>query len=254
SRADESGTVLIIDDDLTVHDLLQRTLGKDHYRIEGAWSGEEGIALAHELKPAVIILDVLMPGMDGWAVLTTLKSDPATADIPIVMLTILQEQNLGFTLGASDYLTKPIDQARLQAVLRKYVEARLGPLVMVVDDDGGAREMTRRMLEREACRVIEAANGREALERFEMTSPDVVLLDLMMPVLDGFDFVHEARQVRGWTTPIVVLTAKDLTVEERARLNGQVQRILSKGAFTRDDLLQEVRTIVSRTIREDVAT
>ncbi|HEU5190234.1 MAG TPA: GAF domain-containing protein [Methylomirabilota bacterium] len=237
------GTVLVIDDEAAVRDLMQRFLGREGFRVVTAASGEEGLRRARELKPEAITLDVMMPGMDGWAVLSALKSDPATADIPVVMLTIVDDKNLGYALGAADYLTKPIDRERLTAVLGKY---RRDQPVLVVDDDPEVRSLLRRMLEPAGFAVVEAENGRAALERLREVKPTVILLDLMMPEMDGFAFVSEFRRHEAWRgIPIVVVTAKDLTREDRERLNGYVQKILLKGAHGRDELLADVRELVA---------
>jgi len=243
-------TVLVIDDDPTVCDLLQRFLSKEGFRVARASGGEEGLRLAKELHPNAITLDVLMPGMDGWAVLTALKADPDLADIPVIMLTIVDDKNLGYALGASDYLTKPIDRDRLVAILQKYRHEDPSRPVLVVEDDTDTREMLRRMLEREGWVVTEAEHGRVGLERVAEHRPAVILLDLMMPEMDGFEFVAEVRKHEAWRAiPIVVVTAKDLTEEDRLRLNGYVEKILQKGAHSRDGLLREVRDLVMACVR-----
>jgi GAF domain-containing protein/DNA-binding response OmpR family regulator len=235
-------TVLVIDDEPAVRDLMQRFLGREGFRVVVAPSGDEGLRLARELSPDAITLDVMMPGMDGWAVLSALKADPELADIPVVMLTMVDDRNLGYALGAADYLTKPLDRERLVAVLNRY---RQDLPVLVVDDDETLRELTRRLLEREGYRVVEADNGRAALARVGETPPGVILLDLMMPEMDGFEFVAELRRQDAWRAiPIIVMTVKDLTPEDHQRLNGYVERILQKGAATREALLSDVRELV----------
>jgi len=222
---------------------MQRFLVKEGFRVALAAGGEDGLRLARELRPDAITLDVMMPGMDGWAVLSALKADPDLADIPVIMLTIVDDKNLGYSLGASDYLTKPLDRERLLSVLNKY--RREAP-VLVVDDDATLRELLRRILEGAGYTVVEAENGRVALERVRTASPGVILLDLMMPEMDGFEFVAEVRRREAWRAiPIVVVTAKELTAEDRQRLNGYVERILQKGAYTRDTQLTEVRDLVA---------
>jgi CheY-like chemotaxis protein len=240
------GTVLVIDDEPAVRDLMQRFLAKEGFRVVTAASGEEGLRRARELRPDAITLDVMMPGLDGWAVLSALKADTDLADIPVVMLTIVDDKNLGYALGASDYLTKPIDRERLVTVLEKY---RRDLPVLVVDDDATVRQLLRRMLEPEGYTVVEAENGRAALERLREGSPALILLDLMMPEMDGFEFLTEFRRNEGWRTiPIVVVTAKDLSRDERERLNGYVQKILQKGAHGRAELLAEVRELVAASV------
>ena len=240
-----SSTVLVIEDDPATRDLLKRFLSKDGFRVKTVSEGEEGLRLARELQPDVITLDVMMSGLDGWAVLTELKADPALADIPVVMLTFVDNKNLGYALGASDYLTKPIQRERLLAVLEKYRRHPQPGPVLVVEDDPDTREILRRLLEKEGCQVIAAENGRVALERLAESQPMLILLDLMMPEMDGFQFIDRVRQHENWRTiPIVVVTAKDLTKEDRLRLNGYVLEIIRKNACPRDELLAEVRELV----------
>ena len=215
-----------------------------------ASGGAEGLRLAQARRPAAITLDVLMPGMDGWAVLTALKADPALADIPVILLTIADDKQVGYTLGAADYLTKPIDWERLAAVLRKYRCAQPPCPVLVVEDDAAMRQALRRTLEKAGWAVREAANGCEALARLAEVRPELVLLDLMMPEMDGFQFVDEVRQHPEWRTiPIVVVMAKDLTPDDHRRLNGYVEQILQKGAYSRDALLREIRDSVALYVR-----
>ncbi len=189
----------------------------------------------------------MMPGLDGWAVLGALKADATTADIPVVMLTIVDDRNLGYALGAAEYLTKPIDRERLLAVLARHRRDRP---VLIVEDDAPLRELVRRMLEREGYAVVEAKHGRAALDRLREGAPGVILLDLMMPVMDGFEFLAELRREDAWRgIPVIVLTARDLSAEERERLNGSVARILQKGAYGQEALLAEVRGLVGAAVR-----
>jgi len=240
------GTVLVIDDEAAVRDLMQRFLTKEGFRVVTAAGGEEGLRRARELRPDAITLDVMMPGMDGWAVLSALKADPDVADVPVIMLTIVDDRNLGYALGASDYLTKPIERDRLVTVLKQHRRDRP---VLVVDDDAGLRQLLRRMLEPEGYAVVEAENGRVALERLRDVSPSVVLLDLMMPEMDGFEFVAELRRHEAWRAiPVVVITARDLSLDDHERLNGYVQKILQKGEHGRDQLLAEVRELVATSV------
>jgi PAS domain S-box-containing protein len=238
-------TVLVIDDDPAVRDLMSRFLKAEGVHPVVAAGGEEGLRMVGEHRPALIFLDVIMPGMDGWAVLATLKSNPAWTEIPIILLTILQDQELGYVLGATEFLTKPIDRERLAAVLQKYRVGTL-PQVLIVEDDESTRQIIRRTLTKQGWTVAEAENGEAALARVAQLPPVLILLDLMMPKMDGFAFLDELRKQEAWRSiPVVVLTSKDLTPEERGRLTGNVERILQKGGYSRDALLREVRRAVS---------
>jgi CheY-like chemotaxis protein len=175
-----------------------------------------------------------------------LKADAALADIPVIMLTIVDDKNLGYALGAADYLTKPVDRDRLVAILKKYQSADQAHLVLVVEDDSAAREILQRTLEKEGWTVTTAENGRVALQRVAEQQPALILLDLMMPEMDGFQVVEALREREGWRSiPIVVVTAKSLTAEDHSRLNGYVEKILQKGAYSREALLAEIRDLVT---------
>ena len=242
---------MVIDDDAGVRDLLQRSLSRDGFRVEVASNGLGGLALAKELKPDVITLDVIMPEMDGWAVLSRLKADPALADIPVIIITIVDDKNMGFALGAADYLLKPVDRDRLSAVLKRFRRDRANGKVLIVEDDADTRAMLTRSLTKEGYSVRHAENGRVALERMAEESPDLVLLDLIMPEMDGFAFVEAMRKRPQWQAiPVVVVTAKDLTPEDHQRLNGYVERILTKGSHTREELLAQVRQLVMACLHE----
>ena len=241
--------ILVIDDDPTVHDLMARYLGKEGFQVVIAPGGKEGIEMAKQVKPDLITLDVLMAEMDGWAVLSELKADPATADIPVIILTMFDDKEMGFALGASDYMTKPIDRERLVNVLRKHHQSHLPCHVLVVEDDPTIRQMVRRVLDKEGWLVREAENGQAGLKAVAESAPTIILLDLMMPIMNGFDFLRELRQNEEWRNiPVVILTAKDLTVEDRVHLKGNVELILQKGDYTRERLLEEVRDLVRSSI------
>jgi CheY-like chemotaxis protein len=237
-----AGTVLVIDDDASARDLVTRFLEKQGLEVIGATDGAAGLKAARARRPDVITLDVVMPGLDGWAVLTALKGDPVTAEIPVVMLSVVDEKNLAFALGASEYLTKPIDRDRLTRVLRKYERAGAPRRVLVVEDDGLTRAALRRAMESEGWEVVEAEHGRMALERFADRVPDLVLLDLMMPEMNGFEFLEALRARESWrAVPVVVITAKELTDEDRRRLNGGVERVVAKGGRGLEALAAAVR-------------
>ena len=242
-------TVLVIDDDAMVLELMKRVLSKEGYGVVTAKEGKEGLRLARELIPDVITLDVIMPKMDGWAVLSKIKGDSALANIPVIMLTIVDDKRMGYRLGASDYLTKPIDRERLVAAVRNHAPPPCG--VLVVEDNAEMRELLQRFLQNEGWVVVEAQDGREALDRIAEDKPGLILLDLMMPTMDGFEFLDELRKHTAWLSiPVLVITAKDLTAEERRRLDGRVNRIVQKGAYSREELLAEVRELVANYISQ----
>jgi len=232
--------VLVVDDDSTVRVVTERFLTREGFSVVTADGGREGLRLTRELHPAAITLDVIMPDLDGWTVLATIKGDPTLADIPVILMTIVDEKNRGYSLGAADYMVKPVDRERLGVVLRGIV-GRGGRRVLVVDDDDILRRGILQALEKEGWKVSEADNGRVGLERLAGALPDVIVLDLMMPEMDGFEFLEALRKRAEWRhIPVVVVTAKDLTEEDHRRLNGCVERILQKDAPTRDEMLREV--------------
>jgi CheY-like chemotaxis protein len=238
-------TVLVVDDDADTLDLTRRFLSKQGFAVLTANDGETGLDLARRHLPAVITLDVMMPRKDGWTVLSELKADERTRDIPVVMLTMLDDRELGFALGACEHLTKPVDRQRLVALMRHLLPAHGRGAVLVVEDDPQALELMALTLEKEGWPVSRATNGRQALERVAADPPALILLDLMMPEMDGFE-VLEALRARSETAtiPVVVVTGKDLSSEDRTRLNGSVETVLHKAAYDREALLDEVRQLV----------
>jgi signal transduction histidine kinase/CheY-like chemotaxis protein len=248
----QASMMLVIDDDPAVRELLPRCLAPMGMSVVTAASGEEGLRLATEVYPDIITLDVLMPGMDGWTVLTALKAAPDLADIPVIMLSIVDDPGKGFVLGASDYLVKPIDNKRLMALVNDYAHGRASTSqlaqdrILIVEDDAALRELLRRTLEHEGWAVQEAATGRQALDSIAKHQPSLILLDLMLPELDGVQVIDELRStVGGQSIPIIVLTAKDLLPMERRRLTNSVSQILQKGAYSREELLRHVCDLVS---------
>ncbi len=241
-------TILVVDDDQTVREVMARYLTREGFSVVTASGGHEGLRLARELHPAAITLDVMMPDLDGWTVLAAIKGDPELADIPVILMTIVDEKNRGYSLGATDYMVKPVDRARLSGVLRNICGA-VGRQVLLVDDDDMMRRGMRKALDQDGWQVSEAENGRVALARLAEARPDIIMLDLMMPEMDGFEFLVEMRSRAEWRDiPVLVVTAKDLTAEERSRLNGEVERVLQKGASELDELLREIGRILPGTI------
>ncbi|WP_375455049.1 response regulator [uncultured Methylobacterium sp.] len=237
--------ILVIDDDAATRDLLARFLEREGFAVSTAEDGRQGLEQARSLRPRAILLDVTMPRMDGWSVLRALRADPELGATPIVMVTVLDEQNLAFSLGATDYLHKPIEWGHLKAVTDRFRPGTAEGPILVVEDDADARERLTTFLERDGFPVRAAEHGRTALEAVAREKPALVLLDLMMPEMDGFGFLRALRTRAEWRDiPVVVLTAKDITAEDRRRLAGQADRVISKGSLSLADLAREVRGLV----------
>ncbi len=239
--------VLAIDDDPDVIDLVSRILSRDGFQVAGALDGESALELARRLRPCAIVLDVILPGMSGWEVLSRLKRDPVLSAIPVVMLSTLDDRTRGLSLGAADYLVKPVERDMLATSVQRLYRPDVGQDILVVEDDYATRRLLRRYLQRDGWTVRTAAHGREALEEMQQRSPGLVLLDLMMPVMDGLEFLGHLRAEARWDdVPVVVTTAKDLTDEEQAGLSSSVSRVLSKHAHSMDQILSEVREIAGQ--------
>jgi signal transduction histidine kinase/DNA-binding response OmpR family regulator len=253
SGDETAGSVLVIDHDPVSQDLLRSFLMREGYSVTVASNGEEGLHYARQSRPDVITLDISMPGRDGWSVLTALKSDADLSDTPVIVLTMVDERNLGYALGATDYLMKPVARERLAAVIRKYGGLRGENPILVVEDDALTRELICATLSRDGWSVQTARNGREALEKVVQTPPGLVLLDLMMPEMDGFSFVEEFRRIpEAGHVPVIILTAKDLTSEDRERLNGRVESIMVKGGGT-GAVLEKVRAMLAHCVKRERA-
>jgi CheY-like chemotaxis protein len=212
-------------------------------RLAGA--GEEAVQLARTLKPDVITLDVLMPQMDGWAVLSALKEDADVAQIPVIMVTIVDNQSIGYSLGAAAYLTKPIDRDLLLQSLEKCIPNGQPRHVLVVEDDIPTRRLLRRTLQQASYHVTEAENGRAGCEQLKTGVPDAIVLDLMMPEMDGFEFIAKIRSdERCRDIPVIVVTAKSLTPGDRNRLNGQVHHLIQKDDASRKSMLAALADVL----------
>ena len=237
----DARVILSIDDDPHTGELLRHNLRKLSFRIESASNGEDGLRRARELRPDAILLDVTMPGMDGWEVLTAIKSDPDLESIPVILLTMVEDRKMAFSLGAADYLMKPVDREQLAAALAKCVGPDTQRRVLIVDDSSDNRRLLRAMLEKQGWTVREAEHGREGLGALEQALSDAILLDLMMPVMDGFEFAEHLRRDERWRSiPVVVVTAKELSLQDRARLSGLVKGILERGGGEMTDVVDTV--------------
>jgi len=247
SRAQGSDCVLVVDDDATARELIAEHLKAEGLPVVTAASGLEGLKLAKHLRPIAITLDVMMPDLDGWSVLAALRQDTELADIPVIMVTILDEQRRAASLGAAGYLTKPIDRDRLRRIMGRFRTPARATRVLLVEDDADQRERLRAWLEGQHWLVQEAANGREALACLQADRPDVILLDLMMPEMDGFAVVAALQKEPRWRdVPVIVITARDLDAQDRARLNSGVQSVLVKEAFRPAELVERIRRLASR--------
>ncbi len=243
----EKPLVVVIDDDPATRDLLSRFLVKDGFEVREAADGKSGLDLVRTVHPHVVLLDVTMPRMDGWSVLRALRADPELSATPVIMVTILDEHSLAFSLGATDYLQKPVDWERLKHIMEPFRQAGGARSVLVVDDDAETRERLGTLFTREGWTVALAENGRVALDQIAVSAPSLVLLDLMMPEMDGFSFLNELRATEvGRTIPVVVLTAMDMTAEDRHKLEGRASRVIQKGSMNLRDLTREIRSHVRR--------
>jgi signal transduction histidine kinase/CheY-like chemotaxis protein len=245
SRPPSNDCVLVVDDDATARELIAEQLKAEGFSVVTAAGGLEGLKLAKDLRPIAITLDVMMPDLDGWSVLAALRQDADLAEIPVIMITILDEHRRGVALGAAGYLTKPIDRERLHRMVSRFRASARPTRVLLVDDDKDQRERLRGWLEGEQWAVQESGNGREALSRLQADKPDVILLDLMMPEMDGFAVVAALQKEPRWRDiPVIVITARDLDAKERERLNSGVQSVLVKETFRPADLVERIRRLV----------
>ena len=239
-------TVLIIDDDPTVSELMKRQLLKENYKVIVAPNGKEGIRLARDLKPDVITLDILMPEMDGWSVLRTLKADPKVSDIPVIMASILDEKNKGFSLGAADFLSKPVQKEYLMKSIKNLIGDKENLKICLIEDDDSLRFTIKEILEKQNVKILEAENGKVGMSvlQNEEIKPDLILLDLMMPVMNGFEFLKKIRETELSSIPILVLTGAELSDEERKFLSGETERILEKSDDTLTSIVKEVSNVI----------
>lgn len=242
--------VLVIDDDPAVRDLMERYLSREGFDVKAVAGGQEGMKVIPEFKPDVITLDVLMPVMDGWSVLSELKKNPLMADIPVIMLSMMDELDMSFALGAADYMIKPIQKDVLVATVLKHLRDNNEGRVLVVDDKAENRSIISRTLGTQGINMLEAGNGYEALAVMESTVPDLILLDLMMPEMDGFRFSEEVKKRDEWKEiPIIVLTARELTPEDMKRLSGNVEKVYERKGIDFESFLFDIQSIVSRQVR-----
>lgn len=234
--------VLVVDDDPGMLDLLARLLARDGYRVATASSGEEGIALTRSLHPQAVVLDVLMPHLDGWAVLSTLKNHDGTRAIPVIVLTMLDDSEMAFSLGAAEFMTKPVDRQQLAGALRRCGLVPREGTVLVVDDDPQARALMQRALADGRWQILEATDGREAFEVMQQRKPDLILLDWIMPGMGGLEFLTRLRasEQNQAPTPVIIVTAQDLAGHEQTDVERYQALRISKSALTRTALQAQI--------------
>lgn len=245
-----SSKILIIEDDVAGREVMMRYLEDEGYHVMLAGDGESGIRLAKDLVPGAILLDIMLPDISGWDVLSEIKKESSLADTLVIMVSALDEKNKGFALGATDYMVKPINKSILMNMINKYKRDEQPNKVLVVDDDEDVRLYLRKILEKDHWIVEEAENGKIALDKVGQDKPGVVLLDLMMPVMDGFEFLEKLRKTDHWgDIPIIVVTSKSLTKEDHDRLNNRVIQILHKGEYEAEELRESVKHALSRYLK-----
>jgi signal transduction histidine kinase/DNA-binding response OmpR family regulator len=226
-------TVVVVEDDRRSFDLLRVYLEAVGARVVSARDGEEGLDTVRRLSPAGVVLDILLPGIDGWDVLARLKADPATAAIPVVVVSMLDERGRGFALGAAEYLVKPVGKDQLLAALRRAAAIpERKHTVVAIDDDPLAIELVRASLEPEGWTVLGAATGQQGLAMIQERQPSAVLLDLLMPGMDGFEVVEALRADPDTkSVPVVILTSKSMTQQDKERLKGRITYVARKAEF-----------------------
>ena len=236
--------ILVIDDEREIYDLLHQELSADGFAILYAENGRKGLEMARQYKPELITLDIIMPDVDGWTVLQELKADPELAAIPVVVLTVMGDKQMAIALGAADFVTKPIDSGQLTALIQQH-KGQAGRQVLIVDDEADSRNLLRRTLVKEGWSIAEARDGNEALSSLQRHNPSLVLLDLAMPGMDGFELLKKMRDDEKWTDiPVLIVSAKDPTQEERTLLSGNVHQILQKGQYDRETLVSDIKQLL----------
>jgi GAF domain-containing protein/DNA-binding response OmpR family regulator/anti-sigma regulatory factor (Ser/Thr protein kinase) len=244
ARGEGKKLIMCIDDDPGVITLYKRYLEKQDYRVIGVTDPLKAVEEAKRLLPYAITLDVMMPQRDGWDVLAELKKTAEISNTPILVCSIVQDKTRGFSLGAADYLVKPITEDELRRALERIKRDRVINKILVVDDEPSALQLLKRILSAQPqYTVLEATGGAQALNVIQNSNPDLILLDLMMPEIDGFavlEFVKGNPETHD--IPVIVITAKEITAEDRQRLNGKMSVLYNKGMFTAEQLLADIST------------
>ena len=246
---DGRGTILVIDDDARARKALGEAIREGGFSVREAASGASGLAIARERPPDAIVLDVIMPEQDGWSVLQEIKADPRLCEIPVILATVVADREMGLAFGAINHLTKPVDPDKLLQTLNAVAESRGGD-VLVIDDDPSTRVLCRRILTRDGWKVREAADGVRGLEQLKACRPALVLLDLMMPEMDGFELLERMQEIPSLSDlPVIVITSKDLTRDEIDWLQERTSDVVRKGLGGRADLVAALkRHVVQKTV------
>ncbi len=259
---ERSFSALVIEEEAVLRGHFEEVLTHAGFEVYLAATCEEGACLAASLHPDVITLDVTMADMEGWSLLAQLKSDDDLSNIPVVIVSALDDRDIGVALGAAEYLLKPVEPAHLVEVLKRNARGVEGrerrksqPTILIVEDDADMRELLRLILERESYHVVEAEDGVAALERVSEEVPSLILLDLMMPRVGGFEFISGLRATSAWhSIPVLVITARTLTREEKRQLDDSVTKVLQKGVYRRDQLMEAIRALLLHTVSAQLAS
>ena len=240
--------VLTIDDDVEAQEILRTYLKNEGYEVIQAYNAMDAMKLARKYRPFAITLDVIMPGKDGWYILQDLKNDPRTGEIPVICISILDNRQMGLSLGAIEYMVKPVSKDRLLEALRRLEKRFRIYDIMVVDDEPRNVELLAKFIgQTDHYAVRKAYGGEEALSRVGESRPDLIILDLVMPEVDGFEVIrHLKKSVDTKEIPIIIVSAKKLTREETEYLNSNIEKIIRKGDFSREDLLKDIRRTLEK--------
>ena len=243
--------ILVVDDEPMIRDFFAHYLASEGYRVQTAANGQEALDLARKHQPDIIILDIFMPVMDGWTVLTLLKQDPELSHIPVILATVDDARQKGYALGAADFLSKPLNNTQIAKLLRYHASQR-NKNILLVEDNPHMRDLMRSMLEHSGYVIHEATNGREGLALLPIAQPGLILLDLLMPEMDGFEFLRQLRGLpQGQNIPVIVISVTDLSAADRQNLDGAVQRIIQKGTYNRHELLQEINQLLKVHLKQE---
>ncbi|MBD3671771.1 MAG: response regulator [Gammaproteobacteria bacterium] len=245
AQIQEDVNVLVVDDDPATRELIVRHLTQEGLTVAEAENGKEGIRMAHRYHPEVITLDVMMPDMDGWDVLNSLKQDPELCHVPVIMVSMLDNQNLGYALGAAEYIVKPVVRHHLLEVVERSLRKNHDDFVLVVEDDEDMRKLMTTLLHEAGIKTLEAEHGKQALDILNQHNPALILLDLVMPEMDGFEFLKNLRGIgKHKNTPVVVMSAAELNSETHTQLQAAVEYVVSKHTMSPRQMAEDIKSLV----------